>query len=429
MTTRRRWLIALPVGVLLALLLAAAMIVILVAALLVLWLPHAGRDWPEDAPALAAPAPPFAEDPAALEALLAIVEATPRPDSQALGECLDPQGAPPPASERLPTPPPPEVQHQLAVLGQASGLSLPLIDLDAPERQNLMPALHFARLLLCQAWDKQLTGDADGALLDMVYALRLGALMEHSGGDMSAVMFGVAIGQQALDEILELLDADPPPSAEGLALLAQELELSAGLDSAMAAAIVSDCQLFERFFVSLQDIPAAQRRERLQGVIAATPGASLLFDAAGTIAEQRLRCHALQQAALQPRASRQVPVVERLFENEKPQLLQYVDNPLGRLMLDLGGMARGSMVEVDDRLLTRRALARAALAARRYQADHDGAVPPSLEALVPGYLPQVPMDPYDEQPLRYDAEKAQVSSAWADAGVDEGEAGLLMLGL
>ncbi len=419
MTTKRRWLIALPLALLLALVLGAALLVILVAALLTLWLPHAAHDWPTDAPPLEVPAAPFAEDPAALEALLAIVEATPRPDSQALGECLDPQGAPPPAAERLPVPPPPEVQEQLAVLGQASGLRLPLVDLDAPERPNLIPALHFARLLLCQAWDKQQAGDADGALLDMIYALRLGALAEHSGGDASAVMFGVAIGQQALDEILQLLDTEPPPSPERLALLAQELELTAGLDSAMAAAVLSDCQLFERFIVSLKDIPSAERKQRMQGMVAASPGAALLFDAPGTIAEQRLRCQALAQAALQPRASRQVPQYERLFETERPQLLQYLDNPLGRLLLDLGGTARGNLLELDDQLLTRRALARAAVAARRYRADHGGELPPDLQALVPDYLPAVPVDPYDEQPLRYDAEQAQISSAWADAENDD----------
>lgn len=45
-----------------------------------------------------------------------------------------------------------------------------------------------------------------------------------------------------------------------------------------------------------------------------------------------------------------------------------------------------------------------ALAIRRYQLKHEGAVPPSLEALVPGYLDKLPVDPWDGKTLRYRVE-------------------------
>jgi hypothetical protein len=45
---------------------------------------------------------------------------------------------------------------------------------------------------------------------------------------------------------------------------------------------------------------------------------------------------------------------------------------------------------------------RTALAVERYRADHSE-LPGSLDALVPGYLPSVPLDPWVEQPMRYRA--------------------------
>src|SRR5205823_4128530 len=48
-------------------------------------------------------------------------------------------------------------------------------------------------------------------------------------------------------------------------------------------------------------------------------------------------------------------------------------------------------------------LAATVLALRAYATDHDGKLPASLTALVPGYLPAIPADPFDPAggPLRY----------------------------
>jgi hypothetical protein len=60
-------------------------------------------------------------------------------------------------------------------------------------------------------------------------------------------------------------------------------------------------------------------------------------------------------------------------------------------------------IEADIRVRTERRLAAVALAVRLYRVDHDGQFPPSLEALVPAYLPEVPVDPAapDGRPLKY----------------------------
>ena len=71
------------------------------------------------------------------------------------------------------------------------------------------------------------------------------------------------------------------------------------------------------------------------------------------------------------------------------------------------------------RLVTDRHLAAVALACRLYMIDHDGALPPSLDALIPAYLPHVPSDAIDGKPLRYDAKRAIVWSV-GENGVDDG---------
>ena len=56
-----------------------------------------------------------------------------------------------------------------------------------------------------------------------------------------------------------------------------------------------------------------------------------------------------------------------------------------------GGMWRG--IEQDIRVRTERRMAAVSLAVQLYRADHAGQFPPSLDALVPKYLPAVPVDP------------------------------------
>jgi hypothetical protein len=73
---------------------------------------------------------------------------------------------------------------------------------------------------------------------------------------------------------------------------------------------------------------------------------------------------------------------------------------------------------------TDRRLAATALALRLYAADHDGTYPKSLDALVPGYLPSLPLDPFAAggRPLLYSAAdpSAPVVYSVSENGVDDG---------
>jgi hypothetical protein len=69
----------------------------------------------------------------------------------------------------------------------------------------------------------------------------------------------------------------------------------------------------------------------------------------------------------------------------------------------------------------------ATLAVRCYELER-GDLPDTLEQLVPAYLPQVPRDPYDGNPLRYSKRAKRIWSVGedlvddggADRGIDDG---------
>jgi hypothetical protein len=78
----------------------------------------------------------------------------------------------------------------------------------------------------------------------------------------------------------------------------------------------------------------------------------------------------------------------------RPTLLQRLVPPEGIGIMSLGTTAAG----LD--LAARRVLA-ATIAVERYRRDHAGALPSTLQALVPDYFPAVPLDPFSGDPLPY----------------------------
>ena len=72
--------------------------------------------------------------------------------------------------------------------------------------------------------------------------------------------------------------------------------------------------------------------------------------------------------------------------------------------------------ENEFRARTQRRLAAVAVAVAMYRGENGGALPPSLDALVPAYLPDVPRDPMAaDAPLRYDAGRGIAWSVGDDA--------------
>ncbi|EIP97308.1 hypothetical protein OpiT1DRAFT_01742 [Opitutaceae bacterium TAV1] len=81
----------------------------------------------------------------------------------------------------------------------------------------------------------------------------------------------------------------------------------------------------------------------------------------------------------------------------------------GRYLLNQTGTGLRHVAQARLLHFSRQSALRAFLAARLYEREH-GELPASLDVLVPDYLPEVPFDYIDRQPIRYDRELRAVWS-------------------
>ena len=99
-----------------------------------------------------------------------------------------------------------------------------------------------------------------------------------------------------------------------------------------------------------------------------------------------------------------------LFDFERTTRLD--QSKLRVLLLDVFKKNRISLMSVQLPVATQLLLPQAVMVARargavtalaieRWRLAHDGQLPDSLERLVPSIMPQVPVDPFDDRPLRY----------------------------
>ncbi|MBL9175681.1 MAG: hypothetical protein JNL10_19215 [Verrucomicrobiales bacterium] len=101
-------------------------------------------------------------------------------------------------------------------------------------------------------------------------------------------------------------------------------------------------------------------------------------------------------------AMSQAPVDDRAHLSRKAS--QELDTALSRGFFPIAKMLLPALVNLGEKHIRSVSLLRAAAAAcavERFRLAHGGALPESLEALVPGLLPAVPLDPWTRQPLHY----------------------------
>jgi len=100
----------------------------------------------------------------------------------------------------------------------------------------------------------------------------------------------------------------------------------------------------------------------------------------------------------------------------------FARNGMGRAIVRAAAFAYQQAVVGKDRLraVFARGKTQLVIAAARWRLDHDGELPPTLDALVPQYLPAVPLDPCskDCKPLNYDAATGVVWSVGESGDFD-----------
>lgn len=84
--------------------------------------------------------------------------------------------------------------------------------------------------------------------------------------------------------------------------------------------------------------------------------------------------------------------------------LMFTENAVGKLLFSATGLSLGSVIAKQCQNDLALNIAKAELGLWLYKVDH-GVVPVSLDKLVPDYMPGLPMDPYNKQPLHYNAKE------------------------
>jgi hypothetical protein len=123
-------------------------------------------------------------------------------------------------------------------------------------------------------------------------------------------------------------------------------------------------------------------------------------------------------------ASLNLPATRRILPTgvslNLSQLLNPSPNAGSVILREMSSSTYTKSIETDDLNNARRSLMAALLAIARYRLDHGGSLPSSLATLVPGYLPAVPVDPFDGANLRYDAARGLLWSIGTDLADNNG---------
>ncbi|MFH1468026.1 MAG: hypothetical protein ABIO70_26810 [Pseudomonadota bacterium] len=355
---------------------------------------RASAVWPEGQAAPTLPDPGLPADPEAWDHLQAVIAVVPEGvDTSTLGEALAVAGPPRAVGVRWE-----DAEDCIAAMDrvvEGGGIVPPVLALDhaQPEFVKLLVA---ARLRLLRAW-RYAEQDRDAeALAELLRVERFGLLLEHAGGNLILTMVGVAVQDAALDEILDLLAARPGVPSQALVGLQAELEAGLALPQALPGAIAGECLGAEATYEDM-------RHWDRQALFEATrPGAGMrgglvrndgccppFYDPDATIQLHRWRCARLVAAAEEPGGA--WPVFEPLFSHGALDPGQYLDNPIGRILLDISAPSFASFQDKITRLHRRRLLVAVRVALRRFTLQQpDGALPTTLGELVPTFLAAVP---------------------------------------
>lgn len=381
---------------------------------------RAAEVWPSGVAPLEPPDPALPVDVDARIRLDRMMELAPDAlDNGALGDALQVEG-----------PPAPELPDGLGpafgamdALVESSGLQMEswgFID----EVPPIIDLLALARARLVRAWRYAEAERPDEAVAEVLRTARLGLLLEHGGGNLLSAVVGVAIGEEALGELMELIAWEHPPSPAMLATVTAELEAASLLPSGLEGSILGECGASEDLYDQMRWWSREQLFASTGPGLATAPVEPVVpggreccfpfYDADRTIQMVRHRCRIVAAMALVPGSQRQLPVFDYLAASGPRELGAWLDNPVGRILLDIGTPSYAGFMDREDQLRSRRAVLLAWLGLQRWLRDHPGTDPPaSLDELVPAYLSQVPIDPWDGLPVAYAQDERAV---WTSQG-------------
>ena len=302
-----------------------------------------------------------------------------------------------------------------ALAGWDAAANLP--DLQVPEistAEDLLPYLHDWKELA------QLAGVRENFLLHqgrdkeafdlMASHVQLGSRMEDGHGVLIVYLVGMAVKNMGLLEMQHTV-GKTHLTPDQLKIYIQQLNPKPGeISDAFANAIKVEYQMQVNTMLALRD-----GKIRGEGFPRHWPGWPL-FSMSQTKA--LFASGALKLVKAAPHLYREANVVE--MESRPGMLSIWLSgNPIGQVLYYMMMPALAVSLEKKSKDDVQVQSTRIILALRAYQLTH-GHLPDNLNALVPEFLTQVPVDDFDGQPLRYSAEKKIVYSVGKNLKDDGG---------
>ena len=261
------------------------------------------------------------------------------------------------------------------------------------------------QLLALDARERLAKGDLPGAWDDILAQLRMAAQLGANAPTMARMLLAARVHQRAVGLAFDWLGVAGQTTETIGRALADLKALSPPPN--LVATMQVESAIIERSL----DLPGDELAEALlPGQYLRKPTALEYLWFARIVAAPWERQRARRVCRLL--IARELPevVVEPYRRGSNPDLLalrnsDYWQNRwnLSRLLLPY---FTGDVALLDREVVGRRALEQA-LAIEAWKLGHDGQYPETLEALVPGLLPRLPLDPYSGKPFGYVRSRGQ----------------------
>ena len=292
-----------------------------------------------------------------------------------------------------------------------SRIQVPEIKVSSDSFAYLSPWREIVRLMALRSCALSEAGKDREALDETVKIIRFGQLIEQSGGRTLHYLVGNVIkqiGYRFFDIALAKAKLDPQALSDYVSALAPFAENK--------PALVNSLKMDYAFGSRAMDDVAAGRLGKYDPNLASNGNSLLGHLLVCPNQTRRLLAESYRTILLnadRKPADYQIPVLQRKVDEVQARSIK-----IGR---NAGGIMLGGMLMPGLDMLLKTALYEKAanslsrlLIAIKCCKLKTGALPASLDALVPGYIDKVPEDPFDGKPMRYDPAKKIIYSIGRD---------------
>jgi hypothetical protein len=280
---------------------------------------------------------------------------------------------------------------------------LKLTDLSA---NNQTWILHPFRLLLLEMETQRRAGDWKAALALRTDLHELARRYVHGSHSLMALLVGVSLNLLLIEDTCHLLEREKPDDGKA-AELAELWQTDLGIVPAWAETIKGEAAL------NRDGIGMVKEGRELSGENGATIWVRLLLKRNQTINRQHQQRRQLMREAF--RVSPSAPVQPSPDQSASGKWLRYLNaNYTGNQLLEENGAFWKILPGLTDNALFRPRALRVRIAIYRWQLQHPGAWPATLQELVPDFLTAVPADPWNGRPLIWDPVSKTISAVGSD---------------